>query len=64
MPMARVNGVNLAYQVLGTEGPWLALSPGGRRGMAELLPIAELLAARRLRLSRQPVTRRPLKISE
>lgn len=31
MPLARVRGVTLNYEVLGKHGPWMALSPGGRR---------------------------------
>jgi pimeloyl-ACP methyl ester carboxylesterase len=33
MPYAKVRGVNINYQVLGTTGPWVALSPGGRRDL-------------------------------
>ena len=40
MPIANVRGVNLNYQVLGDHGPWVALSPGGRRDMSGI----ELLA--------------------
>ena len=31
MPIANINGVNINYQVIGERGPWVALSPGGRR---------------------------------
>jgi len=31
MPVANIRGVNLNYEVLGAHGPWLALSPVGRR---------------------------------
>ena len=31
MPLAKVREVNLNYEVLGNKGPWVALSPGGRR---------------------------------
>jgi pimeloyl-ACP methyl ester carboxylesterase len=34
MPMAQVRGVNINYKILGTSGPWVALSPGGRRDMS------------------------------
>ncbi len=30
MPLATVRGVTLHYEVIGTRGPWIALSPGGR----------------------------------
>jgi pimeloyl-ACP methyl ester carboxylesterase len=44
MPFAKVRGVNLFYQVIGTQGPWVALITGGRRGHDEFVPIAERLA--------------------
>jgi pimeloyl-ACP methyl ester carboxylesterase len=31
MPVERVRGVGLNYEVLGSDGPWVAISPGGRR---------------------------------
>src|SRR5215469_7861084 len=33
MPVASVRGVEINYQVLGERGPWVALQPGGRRGL-------------------------------
>ncbi len=42
MPFAKVRGVNINYQILGDHGPWVALSPGGRRDMSGI----ELLAGR------------------
>lgn len=30
MPYAKVRGIDMNYQVLGSAGPWVALSPGGR----------------------------------
>lgn len=44
MPIANVRGVNINYQVLGEDGPWVALSPGGRRDLGVVLPVAELVA--------------------
>ena len=44
MPQAQVRGVNLTYEVLGGSGPWIAISPGGRRGMVSVRPLAELIA--------------------
>lgn len=44
MPIANVRGVNINYQVLGEHGPWVALSPGGRRDLGGVLPLAELVA--------------------
>jgi len=40
MPIAKVRGVNINYKVLGNSGPWVALSPGGRRDISGI----ELLA--------------------
>ena len=42
MPMAKVRGVNMNYKVLGNSGPWVALSPGGRRDISGI----ELLAGK------------------
>ena len=42
MPLAQVRGVNLNYKVLGDHGPWVALSPGGRRDISGI----ELLAGK------------------
>jgi pimeloyl-ACP methyl ester carboxylesterase len=41
MPIAQVRGVNLNYKIIGDHGPWVALSPGGRRDISGI----ELLAA-------------------
>ena len=45
MPIASVRGVNINYQIVGDRGPWVALSPGGRRDLGGVLPLAELVAA-------------------
>jgi pimeloyl-ACP methyl ester carboxylesterase len=42
MPTANVRGVNINYKVLGDHGPWVALSPGGRRDISGI----ELLASK------------------
>jgi len=42
MPIAKVRGINMNYKILGNGGPWVALSPGGRRDMSGI----ELLAAK------------------
>lgn len=34
MPIANIRGVSINYKVLGTNGPWVALSPGGRRDIS------------------------------
>src|SRR5215207_3825106 len=44
MPVAQVRGVNINYEVLGHRGPWMALSPGGRRALGEIRYLAEPLA--------------------
>ena len=41
MPIAKVRGVEMNYKILGNAGPWVALSPGGRRDMSGI----ELLAS-------------------
>jgi pimeloyl-ACP methyl ester carboxylesterase len=45
MPHAHVRGVKLHYEVLGTRGPWVALSPGGRRAIEGVESLAKRLAA-------------------
>jgi pimeloyl-ACP methyl ester carboxylesterase len=42
MPLAMVRGVNINYKVIGDNGPWVALSPGGRRDISGI----ELLAGK------------------
>src|SRR3569833_1529963 len=44
MPFAKVRGVNIFYQVIGKQGPWVALITGGRRGQDEFVPLATKLA--------------------
>jgi pimeloyl-ACP methyl ester carboxylesterase len=44
MPVAKVRGVNIFYQVIGDRGPWAALITGGRRGHDEFIPLAQKLA--------------------
>jgi pimeloyl-ACP methyl ester carboxylesterase len=36
--------VGINYEILGREGPWLALSPGGRRGLVSVRSLGEKLA--------------------
>ena len=42
MPFANIRGINMNYEVLGSNGPWVALSPGGRRDISGI----ELLASK------------------
>jgi pimeloyl-ACP methyl ester carboxylesterase len=44
MPVADVRGVKLNYEVVGDNGPWVALSPGGRRAGSEVAGLARLIA--------------------
>ncbi len=45
MPTAIVRGVNIHYATFGTQGPWLALTTGGRRDHSEFVDLARLIAA-------------------
>lgn len=45
MPEASVRGVRIVYQILGERGPWVALSPGGRRGLDGVESLARRIAA-------------------
>src|SRR5919198_3424654 len=44
MPIAHVRGVNINYEVLGSGGPWVALSPGGRRALDNVKNLAQHVA--------------------
>jgi pimeloyl-ACP methyl ester carboxylesterase len=44
MPIANVRGANINYKVLGSQGPWVALSPGGRRDISGIEHQAQELA--------------------
>src|SRR5581483_662197 len=44
MASATVRGVHINYQVLGQQGPWVTLSPGGRRGLDGVVGIARIVA--------------------
>ncbi len=39
-----INGASLNYEILGSAGPWVALSPGGRRALAAVSAIAQRIA--------------------
>jgi pimeloyl-ACP methyl ester carboxylesterase len=45
MPIANIRGVNINYEILGDAGLWIALSPGGRRAMDQVKPLAAKVAA-------------------
>ncbi len=44
MPTAKIRGANIVYDMLGKDGPVLALSPGGRRGGEEVRSLAKRIA--------------------
>jgi pimeloyl-ACP methyl ester carboxylesterase len=46
MPITKIRGVNINYQVIGDGGPWIMLTTGGRRSHDEFIPLARKLAAR------------------
>ena len=50
MPIANVNGLNINYQVVGDDGPFVTLITGGRRGYAEFVPLAQKIAAEGFRV--------------
>jgi pimeloyl-ACP methyl ester carboxylesterase len=45
MPFANINSVRLNYEVIGSQGAWVALVSGARRNMDEVRGLAELVAA-------------------
>ncbi len=45
MPEALVRGVHINYEVIGTSGPFIALTPGSRRPYAELVDLSKAIAA-------------------
>ena len=45
MPFATVRNAQINYEVYGDDGPWVALSPGGRRDLSFVRSPAQLLAA-------------------
>lgn len=44
MPTANIRGAQINYKVLGDQGPWVALSPGGRRDISGIEHQAQELA--------------------
>lgn len=45
MPVTQINGVEINYEVLGSSGPWVALTPGGRLGNDDVRSLAARVAA-------------------
>jgi pimeloyl-ACP methyl ester carboxylesterase len=44
MPVAKVRGLDIHYEILGERGPFVALQPGGRRAGASLKTLAQKIA--------------------
>ncbi len=44
MPLATVRGAAIHYVVIGDKGPWVALSPGGRRPLGAVQPLGARIA--------------------
>ncbi len=44
MPIHTIRGVPIVYEILGDAGPFVAISPGGRRGMESDRALGELIA--------------------
>ena len=44
MPYATVRGAAIYYEIHGSEGPWVALSPGGRRAIEGVQSLARRIA--------------------
>ena len=44
MSSAQIRGVHIHYEVIGADGPWLAMITGGRRSYAEFTPLATRIA--------------------
>ena len=45
MPQIQIRGAHINYEILGSSGPWVALSPGGRRPLEGVKHLAERVAA-------------------
>ena len=44
MPTAHTRGIDINYEILGGRGPWVALQPGGRRGIVAVKGVGLKLA--------------------
>ena len=45
MPEAVVRGIHINYEVIGAQGPFIALTPGSRRSYGELVELSKAIAA-------------------
>ncbi len=50
MKEAIVRGARINFETFGIDGPWISLSPGSRKGLADIVPIATSLAANGFRV--------------
>ena len=50
MPQIQIHGARINYEILGDKGPWVALSPGGRRPLEGVKHLAERVAAQGYRV--------------
>ena len=44
MPIANIRGVDIHYEILGERGPFVALQPGGRRGLSGVESLGQKIA--------------------
>ena len=44
MPTTKIRGATINYEIIGKAGPWVALSPGGRRDMSGVRDLAQCIA--------------------
>ena len=58
MPITTVRGVAINYEVLGERGPWVALQPGGRRGLVGVKSLGEKIAEPGYRVRRREFRKR------
>jgi pimeloyl-ACP methyl ester carboxylesterase len=45
MPAALVRGIHINYEVIGSSGPWIALTPGSRRSYGEIVDLSKAIAS-------------------
>ena len=50
MPIAKIRGVNINYEVIGDSGPWMMASPGGRRSLEGVRYLANSFAEKGFRV--------------
>jgi len=50
MATTQIRGLNINYEVIGDDGPWVTLITGGRRGYKEFIPLASKIAAEGFRV--------------